>query len=66
MNYCDYLRNIQKNIGIIPFDNERIDKSLLDTRNLIDYEIPSYEQIVKDLVCDLKKISKSTLTTKIY
>ena len=54
----------KKNIGIIPFDNERIDKSLLDTRNLIDYEIPSYEQIVKDLVCDLKKISKSTLTTK--
>ena len=45
----------KKNIGIIPFDNERIDKSLLDTRNLIDYEIPSYEQIVKDLVCDLKK-----------
>ena len=45
----------KKNIGIMPFDNERIDKSLLDTRNLIDYEIPSYEQIVKDLVCDLKK-----------
>ncbi len=45
----------KKNIGIMPFDNERIDKSLLDTRNLIDYEIPSYEQIVKDLVYDLKK-----------
>ena len=45
----------KKNIDIIPFDNERIDKSLLDTRNLINYKIPSYEQIVKDLVFDLKK-----------
>ena len=39
-----------KNIEIIPIDGNETNKSFIDTRKLIDYEIPSYEQMISDLV----------------
>jgi len=40
----------QKDIEIIPIDGNETNKSFIDTRKLIDYEIPSYEQMISDLV----------------
>ena len=40
----------KKNIEIIPLDLKNIDKSFIDTRKLINYEIPSYESMVKEMV----------------
>lgn len=39
-----------KDIEIIPINGNETNKSFIDTRKLIDYEIPSYEQMISDLV----------------
>jgi dTDP-4-dehydrorhamnose reductase len=38
-----------KEINIIPIDGKAVDKSFIDTRKLIDYKIPSYEQMVLEM-----------------
>jgi dTDP-4-dehydrorhamnose reductase len=38
-----------KEINIIPIDGKEVDKSFIDTRKLIDYNIPSYEQMVLEM-----------------
>ena len=40
----------KKDIEILPVDGESIDKSFLDTRKLIDYSIPSYEQMFAQMI----------------
>ena len=40
----------KKGISIKPFDGKNFDKSFIDTRLLMDYEIPSYEQMVSDMI----------------
>jgi len=40
----------KKNVHIEPYDKVNIDKSFVDTRLLRDYEIPSYDQMISDLV----------------
>jgi dTDP-4-dehydrorhamnose reductase len=40
----------KKKIDIIPIDGENIDRSFIDTRQLINYEIPSYDQMILDMV----------------
>ena len=40
----------KKGISIKPFDGKNVDKSFIDTRLLMDYEIPSYEQMVSDMI----------------
>jgi dTDP-4-dehydrorhamnose reductase len=40
----------KKNISIKPSDKKIVDKSFMDTRLLIDYEIPSYELMVSDMI----------------
>ena len=40
----------KKDISIKPFDGKNVDKSFIDTRLLMDYEIPSYEQMVSDMI----------------
>ena len=40
----------KKDINIIPSGEKKIDKSFLDTRCLIDYEIPSYDQMIYEMV----------------
>jgi len=39
-----------KNINIIPNNKIKIDKSFIDTRLLINYKIPSYDQMISDMV----------------
>jgi dTDP-4-dehydrorhamnose reductase len=40
----------QKKINIKPFDGKNVDKSFIDTRLLMDYEIPSYDRMIADMV----------------
>ena len=40
----------KKNINIKPFDGENFDKSFIDTRLLIGYKIPPYDQMISDMV----------------
>jgi len=40
----------KKDINIKPFDGKNIDKSFIDTRLLIDYKIPSYDQMISNMV----------------
>ena len=39
-----------KNIEIDEVDGKEVDKSFIDTRKLIDYEIPDYEIMISDMV----------------
>jgi dTDP-4-dehydrorhamnose reductase len=40
----------KKDIGIKPFDGKNVDKSFINTRLLMDYKIPPYEQMISDMV----------------
>ena len=40
----------KKNIDIIPVEGKHVDKSFIDTRLLMNYEIPSYDQMILDMV----------------
>jgi len=40
----------KKNINIKPLDGKKVDKSFRDTRLLIDYQIPSYDQMISNMV----------------
>ena len=44
----------QKEIDINSTDGKAVDKSLLDTRGEINYQIPSYETMVMEMVEDMK------------
>lgn len=48
-----------KDIEIISTSDKKIDKSFIDTRLLINYKVPSYEQMISDMV-------KFILSTKVY
>jgi len=41
-------------IIIEPVSGKAQDKSFIDTRNIINYKIPSYEQMVMDMILDIK------------
>ena len=45
-----FQKHTKKNIGIVPVPGRRVDKSFVDTRLLIDYKIPSYDQMVADMI----------------
>ena len=45
----------KKNIEIIPVDGKEVDKSFIDTREEIPYSIPSYDDMVKEMVDVMKK-----------
>ena len=40
----------KKNIKIIPYDSKKINKSFVDTRKEINYTIPSYDIMIKELL----------------
>ena len=40
----------KKNINILPQGDKHIDKSFVDTRKLINYEIPSYDQMISEMI----------------
>lgn len=47
----------KKSIEVIPSSSKNFDKSFIDTRRLLDYQIPSYEKMVIDMV-DLIHLNK--------
>ena len=45
----------KKNILIIPVEDKKPNKSFIDTRNELDFIIPSYNQMVKDMIVNAIK-----------
>ncbi|MDC0586492.1 SDR family oxidoreductase [Gammaproteobacteria bacterium] len=45
-------------IDIIPSDTVKVDKSFIDTRELIDFTIPTYDQMVSDMIKSIQSNSK--------
>jgi dTDP-4-dehydrorhamnose reductase len=45
-----FQKYIKKDISIKPVSGKSINKSFIDTRMLIDYEIPSYDQMIHNMV----------------
>ncbi|MDA7821845.1 SDR family oxidoreductase [Gammaproteobacteria bacterium] len=45
-----FQKHTKKNIRIVPVPGKRVDKSFVDTRLLRDYKIPSYDQMVADMI----------------
>jgi len=45
----------KKSIKIISVEGKKSDKSFLDTRELLNYEIPSYDQMVREMIADVSK-----------
>ena len=45
----------RKDIKITPVDGNNLDKSFKDTRKTIDYDIPSYDQMIFGMVDSIKK-----------
>jgi len=54
INKCDLLnlfrKYTKKDINIIPDRKKNADKSFIDTRLLIDFEIPTYDQMISEMV----------------
>ena len=48
----------KKNILIHPFNEKIINKSFVDTRNQLNFEIPSYDETIKEMVEIIKKNKK--------
>ena len=44
----------KKEISINPLEGEVVDKSFVDTRMLIDYDIPNYENMIKEMIVYIK------------
>ena len=44
----------KKEICINPLEGEVVDKSFVDTRMLIDYDIPNYENMIKEMIVYIK------------
>jgi len=48
----------KKDISIKPVDGKNVDKSFIDTRLLMNYKIPSYDQMIKNMADLIKENSK--------
>ena len=45
-----FKKHTKKDIEIIPVEGFKIDKSLVDTRKLINYKIPTYDEMIFEMV----------------
>ena len=45
----------KKNISIIPFDRIELNKSFIDSRKELNFEIPTYDQMVKEMIAMINK-----------
>jgi len=45
-----FKKHTNKNIEIDEVDGRKVDKSFIDTRKLIDYEIPNYDIMIREMV----------------
>ena len=48
----------KKDISIIPIEGKKINKSFIDTRNELNFRIPDYELMIKDLIHMMKQNKK--------
>jgi len=59
INKYELLNLFQKytkmNVEILPVDGKDVDKSFIDTRKELDYEIPSYDEMINNMVQMIKK-----------
>ena len=46
---CLFKKSLKKNIDIIAIDGKSVNKNFIDTREEINYEIPSYEDMIQKL-----------------
>lgn len=56
-----FKKYFKKKIDIIPFENKKVDKSFKDTRQLLNYKIPTYDQMIEEMareVLDNKDLYK--------
>ena len=44
-----FQKHIKKDINIKPVDENNVDKSFIDTRLLMNYKIPSYDEMISDM-----------------
>ena len=44
-----FQKHIKKDINIKPVDGNNVDKSFIDTRLLMNYKIPSYDEMISDM-----------------
>ena len=45
-----FQKHTKKDIDIKPVDGNNVDKGFIDTRLLMNYKIPSYDQMISDMV----------------
>ena len=45
-----FKKHTQKNIEVLSVEGRNVDKSFIDTRKLINYSIPSYDEMIRDMV----------------
>ena len=50
-----FKKYVKKDIEIVPIDGKILDKSFVDTRKKINYLIPSYDEMIKEMVEVMKK-----------
>jgi dTDP-4-dehydrorhamnose reductase len=48
----------KKNISIIPVENKKSNKSFIDTRNKLDFIIPDYEVMIRNLIIMIQQNKK--------
>ena len=53
-----FQKHTKEDIDIKPVDGKNVDKSFIDTRLLINYKIPSYDQMIKNMVDLIRENSK--------
>ena len=62
INKCKLLnlfkKYTQKNIEIVAVDGKEVDKSFIDTRKEINYKIPSYDTMIKNMVDFIRENKK--------
>jgi dTDP-4-dehydrorhamnose reductase len=49
-----FKKHTQKNIEIKPFNGKSLNKSLIDTRLLLGYKIPSYDDMISEMITFIK------------
>jgi len=45
-----FKKHTQKNIEVLSVEGRNVDKSFIDTRKLTNYSIPSYDEMIRDMV----------------
>lgn len=49
-----FQKHTQKSIEIIPIEGKAVDKSFIDTRQELDYKIPDYDTMIKEMIETMK------------